>query len=184
MTNEVLNRNTLSPVQFSFVVEKLPTVNFFVQSVSLPGITINPIVYDNPFSDTKEPGEQITWADLSVTFLVDEECNNWFEVWNWMQGLGFPKNFNQHKKLVQGQDRDLQGNLKENLPPKGRQGFKFSDATLFIRTSHNNPNIEVKFIDCWPNEVSQIEFQTTVDDDNPLTATVTLSYNYYEIARS
>lgn len=184
MTNEVTNRNLSSPHQFSFKIEKMPTVNFFIQSVNLPGITINPIVYDNPFTDAKVPGDQIIWSELEISFLIDEDYNNWYECWNWMQGIGFPRNFTQNKKLVRGLDENLNGNKRIPLPPKGRQGYTFSDATLFIRTGKNNPNIEVRFVDCWPSGLSQISFETTNDDDNPLTATVNLSYNYYTVGLS
>jgi hypothetical protein len=184
MTNEVKNRNFSSEHQFSFQIEKMPTVNFFVQQVNLPSISIDAIVYDNPFTDAKVPGEQIIWNNLNVTFLVDEDYNNWYECWNWMQGIGFPQNFTQNKALVRGLDTNLDGEKRQPLPPKGRQGFTFSEASLFIRTGKNNPNIEVRYIDCWPTSLSELQFNTTTTEDNPLTATVTLAYNYYTIGLS
>ena len=44
-----MNQNMLSPVGFSFHIKKLPEFNFFVQNVTLPGVSFPVIEQPTPF---------------------------------------------------------------------------------------------------------------------------------------
>jgi hypothetical protein len=112
MTNEVSNRNHSSGLKFSFQVKKLPHVNFFVQEVNLPGLSIDPKSVGNPFTTIPVPGEKIRFNSLDVTFVVDENYQNWYEIFRWMEGIGFPETRKQYTKV-----RD---NIDENLPTLSR----------------------------------------------------------------
>ena len=78
-----------SPVQFRFKILKIPNVEFFVQSVNIPGITLGSAQQTNPLYDIPLPGDKITYASLDMSFLVDENLNNYKEIHDWILGLGF-----------------------------------------------------------------------------------------------
>ena len=179
-----------SPTQFKFQLTKLPKVEYFCTAANIPGISIPSPSQPTPLADIPLPGDTISFDDLSVTFLVDENLENYREIHGWMYGIGFPISRTQFGDLVDaGKDRfPTQG--KDSLktdPGKVKYGAKplgpiFSDATLNVLTSKNNANIEVRFSDVFPTTLSGLDFNQQADDVNYLSATVTFKYKIYEFA--
>ena len=144
-----------SPTQFKFQIQKLPKVEYFTTACNIPGISLNATVQPTPLADIPLPGDTISFGDLEITFLVDENLENYREIHGWMYGIGFPKARTQFADLVEAnkdrfptEGRDSQatdaGKVKYGAEPLGPV---FSDATLNILTSKNNANIEVRFSD-------------------------------------
>ena len=46
-------------------------------------------------------GDDLTYENLDVTFLVDEKLAKYREVHNWMVGIGFPQSRTQYGTLKQ-----------------------------------------------------------------------------------
>ena len=57
------NQNFLSPVGFRFGIRKMPHVNWFLQSVNIPGITMGEASQPTPFIDAAQPGEKLTYEE-------------------------------------------------------------------------------------------------------------------------
>ena len=179
-----------SPTQFKFQLSKLPKVEYFTTACNIPGISLTATVQPTPLADIPLPGDTITFGDLEITFLVDENLENYREIHGWMYGIGFPKARTQFAALVEaGKDRfPTQG--RDSRPTdagKTKYGAQslgpiFSDATLNVLSSKNNPNIEVRFSDVFPSSLSALQFDQQADDVNYLTATVTFKYKLYEFA--
>ena len=171
------------PTKFKFSIIKLPKVEYFCTQVNLPGISIS----DNysqptPFRDIPLPGEKLRYEPLSVTFLVDENLENYQEIRGWLRGLGFPGGHEEFKTLLAGgSDRFPTSKDKGKSP---NQGGIFSDATLNILTSKNNPVTEVRFNDCFPISLSSLQYNQQATDTDYLTATVTFEYKLYDFASS
>lgn len=163
--NQPTNVNFLSPVGFVFKIKKTPTLNYFVQSVTLPSLSIEPIDMPNPFSKIPFAGTTLSYETLSVTFKVDEDMKNYLELHNWLSGLGFPKQFDQYKRLAE--------------KPIG-EGV-VSDLTLLINTSSKNPNMEVVFYDAFPISLSTLTFDMTAEEISHVTCTVEFKYGRYVI---
>ena len=81
-----------SPTQFRFLINQLPKVQYFTVSANVPGITLGDATYATPLKDIPLPGEKLTYDDLNITFIVDENLENYIEIHNWLASLGFPKN--------------------------------------------------------------------------------------------
>ena len=178
------------PTKFRFSISKLPKVEYFCTAANIPGISIPSPTQPTPLADIPLPGDTISFDDLSVTFMVDENLENYREIHGWMYGIGFPISRTQFGALVDaGKDRfptDGKDSLKTD-PGKVKYGAKplgpiFSDATLNILTSKNNPNIEVRFSDVFPTALTGLDFNQQADDVNYLSATVTFKYKVYEFA--
>ena len=179
-----------SPTQFKFGIAKLPKVEYFCTAANIPGISIPSPSQPTPLADIPLPGDTISFDDLSVTFMVDENLENYREIHGWMYGIGFPFSRTQFGSLVDaGNDRfPTQG--KDSLktdPGKVKYGAKplgpiFSDATLNVLTSKNNANIEVRFSDVFPITLSGLDFNQQADDVNYLSATVTFKYKIFQFA--
>ena len=93
-----------SPTQFKFSIAKLPKVEFFVSSVNIPGISLGTDEQATPLLDLPYPGDKLTYENLTMTFLVDENLENYREVHGWLVGLGFPRDHTEFKNLADSGD--------------------------------------------------------------------------------
>ena len=163
MAIQNIKQNYLSPIEFRFAIKRLPYVTFFTQNVSLPGVTINPTEQGTPFKTLYFAGDRLIYDQFTVTFRVDENMNNYLEIYNWMVGLTFPERFAQFANLDASED-----------------GL-YSDATLLVMSNGKNPNIQYKLKDIFPINLSNIDMDTTVGDINYVTASVTFQIGSYDI---
>lgn len=162
------NLNPLSPGGFQLIIEKLPGVSFFSQSVTLPSVNLFDSNQSTPFVDVPIPGEKLQYEPLTVTFLIDESMINYKEVYNWLLGLAYPDNNEQYQNFI-----NTQGNLSELQK-------LYSDAKLIILGNNLNPIQTISFIDTYPVNLGSLSFTTTDSDINYLTATLTLNYTRFE----
>ncbi len=119
--------------------------------------------------DLDIPGDKISYGDLTLKFLVDEDMVNYMSIHNWITGLGFPETTEQYRDLIQDQ-------YNTQDPKKA-----FSDGTLYILDSNFNTNATVKFKDLFPVSLSSLEFDSTKTDVQYFTAEVTFKYTVYNI---
>jgi len=157
------NLNILGDNNFHFEIQELPTVSLFAQTFSIPGITLGRAPVPTSNVDYNMPGEKIEYEDLVITFLIDEYLKNYIEVFNWMTYLGFPESTDQFKKL------------KANLTPYK----EVSDIILTVTTNKFNPYIQIVFVDCFPTDLSPVDFTNIDTTVSPIQATVTFDYSYY-----
>jgi hypothetical protein len=171
VNDQPTNRNYLSPVGYRFTLKRAPNVEFFVQRLSLPGLTLPVVDRPTPFVRIPEPGDHLDFNQLSVTFKVNEDLDNYLEVFNWMVAMGKPEKFEQYTF----DPKKSYNNTKETLK---------SDITINILTSAMNGNFEVTCRDCFPISLSELEFDSTVTDINYIEATVTFAIRDYTFTRS
>ena len=180
------------PTKFKFNVLKLPKVEYFCTSVNLPGISITDnYTQPTPFRDIPMPGEKLTYDKLSLTFLVDENLENYQEIHGWLRGLGFPGGYQEFKTLLDSGTDRFPTSKNSVLGDAGRSKFAapstgglFSDATLTILTSKNNAVVEVRFRDIFPLSLSGLQYSQQATDTDYLTATVTFDYKLYDFANT
>lgn len=160
----IVQQNFLSPVEFKFVIHRLPNVAFFVQQVNIPGLTTGVTEQPNPFKVIYRHGDKVDFDDLEVIVRVDENMETYKEIFNWIVGLTKPHNFSEYANLVEG------------------DGL-YSDATLYIMNSNKNANIQIEFKDIFPTSLGQIQMDTTSSDIVYPTTTITFKTNGMEIAK-
>ena len=167
--NQIQNRNFLAPVGFKFTLAKYPKVDFFSNSARIPEITLGTAIEPSYLKDIDIPGEKLTYGDLTIRFLVDENMENYMAVHNWLKGVGFPETPQQFKD----QTTDSEGIREE----KG----VFSDGSLHILNSNFQNVAIVKFQDLFPVGLTSLEFDATETDINYFTAEATMRYTVYNI---
>ena len=87
LTEQPKNINPLADVQFKFDVAALPNTSFFIQTVNLPGITLEAQTMATPqLQNFSRHTGIITYEALDVTFMIDEYLKNWQEIYEWMIG--------------------------------------------------------------------------------------------------
>ena len=169
LRNQIGNRTFRAPVGFKFSLSKFPKVAFFSNTARIPDISLGTAIQSTYLKDIDIPGEKLTYGELNVRFLVDENLENYMKIHNWLTGLGFPESGQDFINKTTNEDgiRDL----KE----------QFSDGSLHILNSNFNDIAVVKFRDLFPIYLTSLEFDATESDINYFTADVTFKYTIYDI---
>ena len=178
-----------SPVQFRFKCSKLPKVEFFCQTANIPGIGLGVADIETPLKSIPFPGDKVTYQDLAISFLVDENLNNYKEIHDWIIGLGFPQNHTQFADLqATGSDR-YPGSTTGAIVPETNiavplsEGGTYSDATLTVLNSKNIAVTEIRFHNIFPTSLGALSYDVQASDVNYLSTSVDFSYMYYEIVQ-
>jgi hypothetical protein len=170
VNNQPTNLNFLSPTGYKLLLSRAPTVEFMVQRVSLPTLTL-PVTYQpNPFVAIPRPGDHLEFGQLSVTFKVNENLDNYLEIYNWMIALGKPEQYSQYTL----KDRPYQDASEQKQTVA-------SDITLTFLTSAMNGNLEFTMRDCFPISLTDLEVDSTVSDVEYITASATFALRDYTI---
>jgi len=73
LSEQPKNINPLADVQFKFDVAALPNTSFFIQTVNLPGVTLEAAVISTPqLQNFSRHTGIITYEPLDITFMIDE----------------------------------------------------------------------------------------------------------------
>jgi len=129
-------------------------VDFYVQEFNIPGISLGQIQVGHYTQVENRAGDNITWNPLNLTLYIDENLTAFKEIFNYIMSLKDPYD--------------------------GRINLKTFDAILFITTNKLNPNMKIKFYDCWFAELGDIMLTYTIPDEDVVTVTTTIYYTYYE----
>jgi hypothetical protein len=165
------NLNPLSPNGFNFSITKLPDVAFFCQRVQIPSITLASATQYNPFVDRPIPGEIMTFSELSLSFLIDENMDNYKAIFNWIVALGYPEDNRQYSNYMNSQNATVYSELARN----------YSDATVGVLDSNNNATNSFKFYDLFPISLDPVQFESTAMDVNYVIGSATFKYSYFTL---
>ena len=178
-----------SPIQFRFKITKLPQVEFFIQTANIPGITLGSTSFETPLKDIAGVGDKVTYQTLDVSFIVDENLNNYKELHDWIIGLGFPKDYTQFQTMqATGADR-FSGSTRStaatgtNTPQPLNEGGIYSDATLTVLNSKNIAKTEIRFQNVFPISLGSLSYDVKASDVDYLQVQASFNYMYYEIVQ-
>ena len=166
----ILNRNFLSPTGFKFALKRSPGVAFFCNQANIPSLDLGVAVQPSYLKDVDVPGDKIQFGDLTLRFLVDEDLVNYMEIHNWLISLGYPESFDQNA-------------FKSGRAISFKNNDVYSDGSLIVMSSNQNPNLNINFEDMFPVSLSELTFDASLDDIQYLEATVTFRYKLYTIDR-
>jgi hypothetical protein len=169
LSNQIGNRNFLSPIGFKFTLARYPKVSFFANSVRIPEISMSVAIQPNYLNEIPVPGTAMTFGDFNLRFLVDENMENYMVIHNWITALGGSGSLKEYGDLLKSGDgiRDTKK--------------AFSDGSLRVLNSNYKDVAVVKFSDLWPASLTSLEFTATDTDINYLTAEVVFKYTIYDI---
>ena len=162
--------NYLYPNHFNFRIQRMPSLNFSVQSCNLPGISVTRMDQPNPAHQAPLQGDRMFFGDFTMTFLVLEDMSNYLEIWDWMAKL---TNHNREYKYSSLE-------RKKNTVDVTAETF-YSDSTLLIQNNAKNTTKKVKFTQMFPIQLSDLLFDTQADGSQFQKAQVTFSYKDYMI---
>ncbi len=145
------DQNNLSLLNFKFKLSRTPEIEFRAQTVDLPSMQLGTAYAPTPLGIRMPQPGNITYDDLRITFLVGEEMKDYQEIFNWMVALGHPDSTDQYKDIR-------------------------SDCSVVILDSNLNSNINIRFTDVYPVNLTGINFDTTLSQTQYATASVTFKF--------
>lgn len=153
------NTNYLSTSRATLQIQGLPEVEFNITSFNLPDVSVGVVDVPTRFNRGKEAGTNVEFTDLQIEFLVDEDLKNWQTVFEWIvkQSLPVEHDYIGHKN-------------------------RFSDGSLIIYSSHNNPIKKISLKELFPVSLGGIAFNETDNETVYQKANASFSVLYYEIA--
>lgn len=150
--------NYLSPVSFKIIVDRMPNVEFFTQRASIPGLSMGAPEQLSPLHRIYKTPDRIEYAELELSFIVDENMDNYREILSWMEGMGTPESSDQRAAL---------------------QSSKYgvvSDISIIIENSARKPNLKFTFTECFPIALSGVQLDVTGSDVVYPECSVTMRY--------
>ena len=153
--NQPTNLNQLNVVSFETNFLRMPGVSYFCQRVNIPGITLSNTNLSTPFANIPIEGDVLEFEDLTIGFIVDEDMQNYLELYNWLQSLGFPDKYSQYDN----EDSSIK-----------------SDMNILLHTNKSNPNYSIVFKDVFPVSLGAISFDTNATSLDPIVIDATFKY--------
>ena len=158
------NQNFLQATGFKIVIDRqrYGNVEFFAQNVSHPSVSAQAAQVPAGRANLHFPADKLTFGELQVTMIADENLMGYQELYAWMLRL-----VNQNHKTRVLADSD-------EFPST-------TDMTLLVLNSHNNVAMKIRYIDCVITELGDINFQSTDDATTFITFPATFSFTRFEI---
>lgn len=168
-SDQLENKNFLSPIGFLFVLDKARGVSFLCQRAEIPSMSLGEVNIPTRGLVSIPVEGNMRYGDFTVEFIVDEDLRNYMEIHNWMRALGTPQELSERTRW------------KSKYAEHSSKDSRYSDATLQVLNNNNNANFDVIFKDLFPTELSTLSFDVTRSDNDYFTASVTFKYTLYEI---
>jgi hypothetical protein len=162
------NTNYLQPTKFLLTFDRTGDVQYFCQSINLPGVNIGQAQFSTPLVDLHVPDRKITHNPLSIQFNVDESLNTWQQLYAWFRSIASPTSFEERNRLTALQNANKSSNSN------------YSDATLTVLSSLNNPILTIRYYNCFPISLSDIQFDTTKSADDIISADASFMFDYFK----
>ena len=186
-----------SQTQWRLAFNRVPKTTWFCTTANVPGITLGEAQYATPMSDMFIAGDKLTFETLNITFIVDEELQNYRELWEWITGIGSPVKHTQWSDVLSkgdgltttfsaiGTDDQLDSRTASVMQGgTSTESNLYSDSTLIVYNSKNIPKVEVKFKNMFPTSLSSLEYSQESSDVEYFKASASFRYLYYEVATS
>jgi len=156
-----VNTNPLQPTKFLLTFSRIPDVQYFCQTVNVPGVVLGEVTRETPFLDMYSPGTKLKYEPFDIDFIIDEELSSWKNLYKWFISIADPDGFEQRDGLLSKQNEHL------------------SDATLTILSALNNPVLRIEFRNIFPLTMSDLDFNTQLSADTIMTCKSTFRYQSY-----
>ena len=163
VTTQPTNINQLNIVNFEIGFSRLPTIEYFCQRVNIPAVILGDTFQHTPFLNTPVEGDTLSFEAVNMSFILDEDMQNYIEMYNWMTALGFPREYGQFSAL-------------QDASTISESESKYSDMSILLHTNKSNPNYQIKFSDVFPTSLSAVQFDTTASSLDPIVVDATFSF--------
>ena len=169
--------------QFKVSLSLFPKTEWFVVRANIPSVTLGVGVQATRLIDMPIVGDKITYDQFYFTFLVDEQLQNYMELHNWLLNIGFPERYDQFQGQIRpdGTTRPTGKTSDPEVSGFGKQSDRdlYSDITMFILSSKNNAVAKIRFFECFPVNLTNVEYSQQESDTTYAECTATFAYTLF-----
>jgi hypothetical protein len=177
-TSAATTYDYLRPNAFRFSIKDLPRTSFTCQSANLPDMQLGFATQPTPFVDIPTIGDKINFGEFTIRFLVSEDMSNYLELYRWLLALGFPKDYSQFRAFTEKRPSRFPFVTKTS----GKEEvLAYSDGTLTILDSTNNPKVNIIFKNLFPISLQSLDFDIASQTVEYFTAIATFKYTIFEV---
>jgi hypothetical protein len=157
------NQNFLQPTGYKITIERVnyPNLEFFVQSVQHPSVSVPMTDVGYPRASVFMPGDKLVYDEVTFDLLLDEDMNAYIEMHNWLKRLV-------EDKVRGASERPLQ------VPTT-------ADITLTLLSSHNNVTKQFIYRDCIPTNIGGVQMSSNVTDVAYINVPMGFAFTYFDI---
>ena len=162
------NFNYLQPTGFRLVIDRTnyPNLEFFVQDFTHAGVIMNTAdLQYKKLAAIPFIGDKLTYNEMLANIILDEDMKAYTEMHDWMRRI-------LDQDMTTPVDRYK---AKVEKPPAQ------SDITLSILSSSNNPVVRIRYKDCIPTALTDIQFQSTAGGESFITFGASFRFTYFDI---
>jgi len=167
MSTCIDNLSYFQPTGFRIIVDRThyPAFQFFAQQVTLPQVIVEPAPQGaSRINSIPHTGDAITFGELNVSMILDEDFIGYTEILNWMI-------------------RQVNTNRYGQRTPRDQQRPPLqADIKVEALTSHNNKNITFTYQGAFPVSLGEISLQSSVADVEYITVPVGFRYTQFDIS--
>lgn len=145
----------LLPAEITLTANKPLTLNIFGSVV--PSLTISEFEQDWQGFKQKIAGSGLLFDQWNVSFVVDENFENWQILFNWMSYINdnYEKHMDLHKNYSVDASLQITDNFRENV-------------------------LELTFVSVWPTNLGEVTLSQR-DGETLIECMVNFSYDYFKI---
>ena len=155
--------NQLNIVSFEVNFSRLPNVEYFCLRVNIPAVILGEAFQPMPFMNLPVEGDTLSFESMNLSFILDEDMQNYMEIYSWLTALGFPRDYEQFKTLKPASEASEYASM-------------FSDMDIMLQTNKSNPNYKITFNDVFPTSLSSVQFDTSVSALEPIVVDATFNF--------
>jgi hypothetical protein len=159
------NKSYFQPNNFKVVInrKRFGNIEFFAQSVIHPGLSTPAAEVPTGRTTLPTPGSSITFGELTINAILDEDLNVYEEMYNWMIRL-----------------------VNEAVKSPNQAALDGSDPTtatikVIALTSHNNSNKTFTYYDAIPVNLADMNFDTMNSQVEPIQVPMSFRFSTFDL---
>lgn len=149
--------NTAKSTSFIATLGYNRNLTYTIQSTNLGGASLQPAQMPGRWSNIPFPGDKITFGDLAIRFLVDEDLSQWIDLNEWMF-------------------KATEGVTEENIDTL----INYVELTILDR--ENQPTVRIVYHNAHVTDIGDIEYDMTGEEAS-LVCNATFVYTHYTITK-
>ena len=149
------NVNMFKVSNFSLNLKDQTNIELMAVDVVIPGLTLGELSIPRPVVRDLRLGDTLTYEDLTISCLCDEDLLAYSDVYNYITKSANPES----------------GDINIAYP--------VFDSTLFLTTNKNNVQYKVTFYNCFFKNIGGINLTSQSTEEEQFTFSITLGYSYY-----
>ena len=172
--------------QFKVHLSLFPKTEWFIVRANIPSVTLGQAVQATSLIDMPLIGDKLTYDQFYFTFIVDEKLQNYMELHDWLVNIGFPQRHTQFQQQARtdGVTRPVGKTFDTKVAGFGKESDRdlYSDISMFVLSSKNNPIAVIKFFEAFPVNLTNIEYSQQETDTTYAECTATFAYTLFTIS--